>query len=284
MSGKGVYRRRGGIPIGIAANTINIMNSSKRIAVITGADSGIGKEFARLISTRAEIDEVWAIARNNDRLDELKTELGEKVVTFSLDLKNRENIFAVQNRLESEAPEVLYLINCAGYAVFCDYSDLSVGASLGMVDLNISALVAMGLVCIPFMPRGAHIINMASQAAFQPVPFQNIYSATKAFVRNYTRALNVELKEKGVTATAVCPGWMNTRLIERGKIGARRATNKFPFITDPAPVAKKAIADADKGKDMSVYGFVIKLSHVMSKLLPQRLLMWIWTMQQGIDV
>jgi len=83
-----------------------------------------------------------------------------------------------------------------------------------MIDLNISSVVAMELVCIPYMTQGSHIINIASQAAFQPLPHQNIYSSTKSFVRNYTRALNVELKDKGITATAVCPGWMKTGLFD----------------------------------------------------------------------
>ncbi len=262
----------------------NRIMSKKKIAVITGANSGVGKEFTRLIAKRDGIDEVWAVARNVDRLDELKEELGEKTVTFSLDLKRRESVSVLKKRLDEENPEIEYLINCAGYAVFCDYSDLSVDASLAMVDLNISATVALCVTCIPFMPRGAHIINMASQAAFQPVPFQNVYSATKAFVRSYTRALNVELKARGITATAVCPGWMNTRLIERGKIDARRGTNKFPFITSPAPVAVKALKDADRGRDMSVYGCIIKASHVLSKLLPQRLVMKLWTLYQGIPM
>lgn len=73
--------------------------------------------------------------------------------------------------------------------------------------------------------KGSHILNIASQASFQPLPYQNIYSSTKAFVRNYTRALNVELREKGITATAVCPGWMKTGLYDRGIIDAKKSNH-----------------------------------------------------------
>jgi len=256
--------------------------SKKNIAIITGANSGIGKEFTRILSKRKNLDEIWAIARNVDRLNELKREFGENIRVFSMDLANRENITALSKQLQAEQPNIKYLVNCAGYAIFCDYSDLSPEVTLSMIDVNVCATVAMCVNCIPYMREGAHIINMGSQAAFQPVPFQNVYSSTKAFVRNYTRALNVELKEKGITATAVCPGWMRTRLIERAEIGAKRATNKFPLIVEPAPVAEKALKDADNNRDMSVYGIGIKLAHVMSKMLPQRTVMWIWTMQQGI--
>ncbi|MDO4501309.1 MAG: SDR family NAD(P)-dependent oxidoreductase, partial [Erysipelotrichaceae bacterium] len=165
-------------------------------------------------------------------------------------------------------------------AKFCSYDDLSVDESINMIDLNISGVVAMGLVCIPHMEKGSHIINIASQASFQPLPYQNIYSSTKAFVRNYTRALNVELKDKGVTAIAVCPGWMKTGLFDRGLIGAKKATKNFIGMVTPDVVAKKALSDADKGKDMSVYGLYVKMCHLMAKFLPQKIMMKIWLMQQ----
>lgn len=255
---------------------------SKNIAVITGANSGIGKEFTKILSTNTKIDEIWAIARNQERLNELRRDLGDKIRIFSMDLKERGNLSVIKQLLDNEKPNILYLVNCAGYAIFGDYSDASVEASIAMVDLNINALMSMCITCIPHMLAGAHIINMSSQASFQPVPFQNVYSATKAFVRSYTRALNVELKAKGICATAVCPGWMNTKLIDRASIGARRGTNKFPFIVDPYPVAEKALKDADKNKDISVYGIAIKLSHVLSKLLPERIVIKVWLMQQNI--
>ena len=132
------------------------------------------------------------------------------------------------------------------------------------------------------MEKGAHIINMASQASFQPLPYQNIYSSTKAFVRNYTRALNVELKSKGVVATAVCPGWMQTRLIERAIVKGEKGTRVFPHIVYPEVVAKKAIKDAKKSKDISVYGLYVKTSRIVAKLLPQKCMMGIWLKQQRL--
>ena len=103
---------------------------------------------------------------------------------------------------------------------------------------------------------------------------------SKAFVRNYTRALNVELKDKGVTLTAVCPGWMKTGQFDRGLIGAKKATKNFSGMVTPDVVAKKAVSDADKGKDMSVYGLYVKMCHLMAKVLPQKVMMKVWLMQQ----
>lgn len=256
---------------------------TKTIAFITGANSGIGKEFTNLITQYDFIDEIWAIARDSDRLNELKRKCGQKVRVFSMDLSERNNIDALELLLKNEKPNIAYLINCAGFATFGDYSTVSKQRDVGMIDTNITALVSICDICIPYMQEGAHIINMASQAAFQPVPYQNVYSATKAFVRSYTRALNVELKDKQICATAVCPGWMNTRLIERANIGAKKATNKFSFMVEPLPVAEKALKDANKSRDMSVYGLAIKLAHILSKLLPQRLLMKLWCIQQKIQ-
>lgn len=254
----------------------------KRIAVITGANSGIGKEFAFLLASNERIDEIWAIAQDEDRLVRLSDSIGDKVRTFSMDLTDRNNIALLERHLGDENADILYLINCAGFAKFGNYSAVSRQTTVNMIDLNINALVALTLICIPFMPQGAHIINMASQAAFQPVPYQNVYSATKAFVLSYTRALNVELKDKRICATAVCPGWMNTRLIERAKTDAHKTITKFPFIVEPYAVARKALNDARKNKDMSVYGLVIKFAHISSKLLPHKLLMKLWLIIQGI--
>lgn len=140
----------------------------------------------------------------------------------------------------------------------------------------------MTLASIPYMAKGSHIINIASQAAFQPLPYQNVYSSTKAFVRNYSRALNVELKGTGISVTAVCPGWVRTALYDRAIIGADKATTKFVGMVSPEHVAAKALRDAKRNKDISVYGIHTKLAHTAAKILPQRVMMKIWLMQQGL--
>ena len=133
------------------------------------------------------------------------------------------------------------------------------------------------------MDHGSHMINIASQASFFPLPYQNIYSSTKAFVRNYTRALNVELKDKGIHATAVCPGWMKTGLFDRGVIGAQKGTNHFSGMVTPDVVAAKALRDAKKENDISVYGLYVKTTHLLSKFIPQKLMMKVWLRQQKIN-
>lgn len=254
----------------------------KEIAIITGANSGLGKEFVKLLNEEKNLEEIWAIARDNAKLNELVSIFGNKIKTISMDLSDRKNIDILKEKLSSEDVSIKFLINNAGYGKFCSYKELSPEASLNMIDLNIGAVVALGLVCIPYMQKGSHIINIASQAAFFPLPYLNIYSATKTFVLHYTQALNEELKEKGITATAVCPGWLKTNFIDRCKMGAEKEVNNFFGITEPVYAAQKAIEDAKKGKTISICSKIVSITYFFSKLLPASLIMKFWLRMQNI--
>ena len=252
------------------------------IALVTGAAGGFGRERVKLLLQEPGLDEIWCVARSKDKLDALKAELGEKIVPIPLDLTQRDSLNALQARLEGERPDLRFLINNAGFDKFGPYDAVDVDTSLNMIDLNVSAVVALGLTAIPYMGRGSHILNVASQAAFFPLPYMDLYAATKVFVRHYTRALHVELKDKGISATAVCPGWMKTGLFDRAQTGADKTVRSFAGLTTPDKVARKALRDAKRGKDMSTCGLFVKATHVASKLVPQRLAMKVWTLSQGI--
>lgn len=252
------------------------------IAFVTGAAGGFGRELVKLLLQEPGLDEIWCVARSKDKLDALRGELGEKIVPIPLDLTQRDSLNALQARLEGERPDLRFLINNAGFDKFGPYDAVDVDTSLNMIDLNVSAVVALGLTAIPYMGRGSHILNVASQAAFFPLPYMDLYAATKVFVRHYTRALHVELKDKGISATAVCPGWMKTGLFDRAKTGADKTVRSFAGLTTPDKVAAKALRDAKRGKDMSTCGLFVKATHVASKLVPQRLAMKVWTLSQGI--
>ncbi len=260
------------------------MDTKRKIAIVTGASGGFGKEFVRLLAAKDGLDEIWTIARGEENLNRLRDEFGDIIKVIPMDLTDRNNYKIIADMLKENNVRVRYLINCAGFAKFCAYGDIDTDVSLNMIDLNVGAAVALCLVCLPFMERGDRIINISSQASFQPLPFQNIYGATKVFLRHYTRALNVELEDRGITAIAVCPGWMSTGLYERACIGAKRGTNKFVDMHEPDVVAQKAVKDADAGKSMSVYGLYTKFTHVASKILPQSLVMKLWLLQQKINV
>ncbi len=256
------------------------MITIKNIAIITGASSGLGREFVKLISKSKNIDEIWALSRNKKKLSRLKIQFGKKIKIFPIDLSDINAINKFSQNLSNV--NIKILINNAGYAKFCSYNDISIYESANMINLNCSAVVAMCVICIPHMKNKSHIINISSQAAFQPLPYQNIYSSTKAFVKNYSIALNKELKEKGIVSTAVCPGWIKTNLYIRAKIGAKKATNKFAGIVSPNKVAKKALKDAFKNKDISVYGIHVKTEILLSKIMPHNFVIWAWLKQQGL--
>lgn len=255
----------------------------KRIAIVTGASSGLGKEFARQISRVEAIDEVWCIARQPDKLQKAAEELGAGIRIFSIDLSKSEQIKRFQTKLEQEKPFIKILVNSAGFAKFGSYDDLSLERSLNLIDVNIKGVVSMGLLCIPYMRKGSHIINIASIASFQPLPYLNLYSATKAFVKNYSRALNLELKDRGIHVTTVCPGWIKTALYERANIGAKKTIHHFHCMTTPDKVARYALRDAAAGREVSIYGYSNKLCHLLSKFCPHGLVMRGWLLYQRLN-
>lgn len=254
----------------------------KQIAVVTGASSGLGKEFVRLLCREPEIQEIWLIARSREKLETLAAKSGGRLKPVPLDLSVHENIGKLGEMLKSEQVSVRYLVNNAGYGKFGAYSDLSAEQSRNMIDLNVSGVVETALVCLPFMHRGSRILNIASLAASVPLPYLNIYAATKAFVRSYSRALHVELKPRGISVTAVCPGWMDTGFIANAQTGAQHSPTVFAAITKPDVVAAKALRDAKCGRDISVYGFFPKLTYAAAKLLPQKVIMQSWMQMQNM--
>jgi len=245
----------------------------KRIAIVTGASGGIGREFTRLMCAE-QVDEVWAIARNLAKLESLKETLGEKVRVMPHDLTQVSEIRGIEERLLAEQPEIVYLINNAGMLKMGNaVQDFTVEDISNMVDLNSKSMALMCKVCRPFLKEGSKIINVASSSAFLPLPYLNIYAASKVFARNYSRALNVELKGTGITVTAVCPGWVDTPLAPSSFNGKDM---NLMGVVQPKPVAEKALKAAKQGKDIFVYPFSFQALHVVAKVFPQRMAMAIW--------
>lgn len=187
----------------------------KKIAVITGASSGMGRRFAETVQEFGTYDEIWAIARRVDRLEELKNHTAFPVRTISLDLSDPASYETYAALLREEQPEVGLLINASGFGKFRAVMDTPLEVNLNMVDLNCKAVMALCQLTVPYMPSGSQIINIASVAAFQPIPYINVYGATKALVLHYSRALNRELKKQGVHVMAVCPFWTKTEFFDR---------------------------------------------------------------------
>jgi short-subunit dehydrogenase len=253
------------------------------IAVITGASSGMGRDFARHIAMTGEVDEFWLVARREERLKELGDELSElygvSCVSLALDLAEPSSVQVYREKLEAEKPDIKYLVNASGFGRFALSTEVPLEVSLEIAEVNDKALMAFCFLSIPLMAAGSHIINMGSLSSFQPVPYINVYAASKAFVLSFSRALNRELKPRGISVICICPGWVQTEFFDRAASdnGAVTYYNKLWASED---VVVKAMKDLRRGKDVSVLGARIRLQVLATKLLPHKLVMNIWLKQQ----
>lgn len=252
-----------------------------KIAVITGASSGIGREFVYSIDKRESFDEIWVIARRADRLRELQAKCKNKIRPISLDLSLNDSIEEYARLLRDENADIKLLVNAAGYGVFGPFEEKDLGTQLGSAQLNSLALTAMCHVSLPFMRSGSSIINMGSNSAWQPVPNMAIYAASKAYVLSFSRALGRELKNRGVHVLCVCPGWIKTEFQAKAK------HEEYVKYTDkwytPDQVSEKAMKDLLKGKTVSILGAGVRFQVFMVKHLPTNLIMKLWCRQQGIE-
>ncbi|MDR0426150.1 MAG: SDR family NAD(P)-dependent oxidoreductase [Clostridiales bacterium] len=248
-----------------------------QIAIITGASSGIGREFARQIDRLKEVDEIWIIARGLKKLDETREELDTPVVQFPLDLTKKESFDNIREALLRQMPIVKYLVNAAGYGKFGSTTELTLEESEGIIELNDRALVTMTGLAVPYMVGGSHILHMGSISAYMPLPDFAAYAASKAFVVSYSYAQRAELKPKGITVTAVCPFWVKTAFFDRvANANATRIPEKYRFMSSPDHVVKKALKAAKKNKPVSINRPAAKCLHVAAKLLPKRVVIALW--------
>ena len=248
-----------------------------RIAIVTGASSGLGKEFAVQLAKQENLDEIWAVARREERLRALGESLSVPVKALPLDLKLWESIETLSSLLEEEKPEVAWLVNASGFGKFGTYRDVTIAEIHDMIDVDVKAAVDVTFAVLPHMKAGGRILNICSVAAFQPLPGFGVYAACKSFLLSYTRSLNAELRERSIVATAVCPNWIRTEFINVAKeTEAPGAVVNFPFMAEAPNVARKALRDSRRGKDISIYGAASKAQHVLCRLLPHRFVMAVW--------
>ena len=255
-----------------------------KIAVITGASSGMGRELAIQISQKESFDEIWVIARREDALQNLKESIKTKVRPIPLDLAKQESFEEYKTLLEKEKPDVAFLANVAGFGKFGRYDQIALKDCMDMIDLNCKALVAMTQLTLPYMKRGSRILQLDSLSAFQPVPYINVYGSTKSFVLSYSRALNRELKTEGIRVMSVNPGWVKTEFFDHATASSNDAVTYYNVMYEAKDVIKTAIRDLyHTKKDVSIHGLPVKLQVFAVKLLPHKLIMNIWMKQQKHD-
>ena len=251
-----------------------------KIAIVTGASSGMGREFVRQLHNYIQPDQIWAIARREAALEALAAETAIPVRPIVLDLGKETSFQAFADLLKNEKPEVELLVNAAGFGKFGDFQQIPMDDDLRMVDLNCKALVAMTRIVLPYMHRGSHILQLDSLSAFQPVPYITTYGATKAFVLSYTRACNAELKPQGIRMMAMNPAWVKTEFFNHA-FQTNNRVQYFNYIQEAAEVVAKGLKDLYKSKkDVSIPGLGVKLQVLGVKLLPHSIVMKVWMNQQ----
>jgi hypothetical protein len=244
-----------------------------KVAVITGASSGLGKEFALQIAQKYKgLDEIWLIARREDRLVELKNSI--KNVTcrvIPLDLSAEVSFEIYEQLLEELKPQICLLINCAGFGKIGSFEASDFSDQVGMIDLNIKALVWFTYASLPYLYKKSRIIQVASAASFLPQPNFSVYAATKSFVVSFSRSLHYELKDRNIKVLAVCPGPVKTEFFDVAlNNGEPSQLLKKLSMAKADKVVRKALIDLSKGKEVSCYGLMINIFRVMAKILPHR--------------
>lgn len=244
-----------------------------KIAIVTGASSGMGRKMVFLLADRfGGLEEIWVVARRKEALRALKGQVPVKLRVFPMDLTKEEGKEHFSHTLELLHPDVKLLVNAAGTGTSGLAEEIPVSRQTETVRLNCEALVWMTETVLPYMNANSRILQFSSAAAFLPQPGFAVYAASKSFVLSYSRALAGELKKRRIYVTAVCPGPVRTEFFQNGGMGPLPFYKKI-FMAKPEKVVKKALKDAMKGKELSIYGMGMNLFFAACRIFPHLLLM-----------
>ena len=229
-----------------------------KTALITGASGGIGVEFARILAEMK--NNLILVARSTDKLDEIKKELEDKhnisVLYITKDLSQQGAAKEVYDELKEKGISIDYLINNAGFGDFGLFAESDWNKQERMINVNVMALTYFTRLFLPDMicRRSGKILNVASTASFQPGPMMSVYFASKAFVLSFSQAIDNEVREHGITVTALCPGstksGFHNAAAKEGTIPPER--NNIPSAREVAEYGYRAMME---GKTVAIHGF-----------------------------
>ncbi|MDD2413589.1 MAG: SDR family NAD(P)-dependent oxidoreductase [Eubacteriaceae bacterium] len=241
-----------------------------KIAVITGASSGLGREFVQIIGKNTQkVDAIWAIARRTERLKALQQMSIVPIRPLSLDLTDPASYNHLAALIRSEQPTIAMVICAAGFGRLGRAATLSAADNNAMIDLNCKAAVAVTSLCLPYTQKGSQIIEICSTAAFQPMPDLAVYAASKAFLQSYTKTLHHELLTRGIHVTAVCPYWIkDTEFIHKAQKHNAKSYHHFLFANRAHTVAALALNDSHLNLWVSTPGPVCLLHRIAAKFIP----------------
>ncbi len=246
-----------------------------KIAVITGASSGLGEEYVgQVVEQMPQVDEIWLIARRVDRLETIASRFPAQTFRcMPLDLTDTKSFDLYSQELKNSQAEIALLINNAGFGKLGNVADSRYDEQIGMIDLNCGALTAVTTISLPYMKKGSGILNVCSIASYAPTPRMAVYGATKSFVASFSKALHEEVKPLGIHVLTVCPGPMATDFLEVADIVGRSRTFETLPYCQPHKVAAVSLARLCRGKSWYTNRAFYKLYRVLGKLLPHSFVM-----------
>lgn len=241
--------------------------------LITGASSGIGEVFARKLAARGH--NLLLVARSEDKLITLCNELGRSKSTHAqyvaLDLSEPDAPARLFEETQKRGLAIDFLINNAGFGSMGDFAQLDLQRELDMIDLNVRSLVELTHRFLEPMRerKGGSIINVASTAGFQPVPFMATYAATKAFVLSFSEGLWEENRLHGVKVMALCPGVTETNFFEASRMQRPPAR----IAQTPEAVVDAALRGLARGKSSVISGWTNLFMVESERLVPRSLVL-----------
>ncbi|MCD8300050.1 MAG: SDR family NAD(P)-dependent oxidoreductase [Clostridiales bacterium] len=260
-----------------------------RIALITGASSGMGVIFAKDIDREEKnIDEIWLLARREDKLKEVAAQLAHPGRVIPMDLTAEGAIDELEAML-TEDVRVGIFVNAAGYGKIGSYDKVSRYDSEHMVDLNCKVAVTSTLAVLPHMRAGDRIVQLCSTSSFIPVTHLNIYAASKTFLYSYTRSLRMELLPRGIIVTAICPWWVDDTSFLRiardneANPDAVSSIKGFIFPSKKENVVRRALRASRHGRAVSTPGIMCTLVRIFAKLIPNGVMLYIWELLRRIS-
>lgn len=249
-----------------------------RIAVVSGASSGLGREFVLQLDQRAtvdQLDEIWLIARREERLEELSRRLRTKARCLPLDLLQDASYGILAEQLKEAKAEIHWCVLSAGVGKQGAFSDLSDAELKAMIDLNCKALTWITHLLSPYFTEGSKLILISSSAAFLPQPHFAVYAATKAYVLSFARALTFEWKERRIVVLVTCPGPMETEFTEIAGQSSDSRSGKIKALgmerTDQ--VASYAIKSCLKRREIALHSPAAHGIRFISRVLPHPLIL-----------
>lgn len=252
-----------------------------RIAVVTGATSGMGREMAvQLNDNIPNIDEFWLLGRRREALEALDKLLTKPCRLLDFDLADEQAFSRYEALLEERKPQILFLVNAAGFGQIGTVGELTAQQQQGMIDVNVRALTMMTRLSLPYMAKKSRIIQFASAAAFLPQPAFAVYAASKSYVKSFSLALNEELRGSGCFVTAVCPGPVRTAFFARAETTGVVPLYKHIFMADCKKVVRKALWDSVLKQPLSIYGASMKGFAILCRLVPER---WIFGVMRMLN-